>query len=192
MSILAISGSPRIKNTEFMLKTVLDATGQPYEIVHLKDLNIKPCTACGGCYESHECIVEDDMQELYSKLQEADALVLGSPTHFDNVTSIMLAFMQRCLPFYSSCELEGKKAALVAVGNLYKGEIMRGKSEPPQIIEELSVMACLDRMRGFCSHLGIEVVKPDNQDILGVIAIRSDTKSVEDKLRALGRKLVED
>ena len=49
MNIIAISGSPRDKNTAYMLKTILDATKQEYEFIALKDKDIKPCNACGGC-----------------------------------------------------------------------------------------------------------------------------------------------
>lgn len=42
MNILGISGSPRVKHTALMLKTVLDATGAEYELVHLKDYTIRP------------------------------------------------------------------------------------------------------------------------------------------------------
>ncbi len=45
--IVGISGSPRNKNTNCMLKTVLDATGSDYDLVLLKDKNIKPCKVCG-------------------------------------------------------------------------------------------------------------------------------------------------
>ena len=64
MKIIGISGSPREKNTVYMLKTVLDATGFDYNLILLKDKNIQPCNACGGCYMSHKCIVKDDMQEM--------------------------------------------------------------------------------------------------------------------------------
>lgn len=106
-----------------MLRTVLDATSCVYELILLKDKNIKPCTACKGCYHSHKCAVKDDMQELYYKLSKADIIVLGSPTYFDNVTALMKTFIDRCLPLYLSEKLKGKKVALVSVGNFKKEEV---------------------------------------------------------------------
>jgi len=35
------------------------------------------------------------MQKLYPLIQEADAIILGSPTYFYNITSDMKAFIER-------------------------------------------------------------------------------------------------
>ena len=102
MQIIGISGSPRDKNTNYMLRTVLNATGRDYELITLKNRDIKPCNVCGGCYKSHQCVVKDGMQEIYDKLLKADIIVLGSPTYFDNVSALMKAFIDRCLPLYLS------------------------------------------------------------------------------------------
>ena len=62
--IIGISGSPRDKNINYMLRTVLNASGSDYELILLKDKDIKPCNACGGCWKSHKCIVKDDMPRI--------------------------------------------------------------------------------------------------------------------------------
>ena len=93
--IIGISGSPRDKNTNYMLKTVLDATGEEYELILLKDYEIRDCDAQKGCYKSHKCAESDDMQKIYPKLEEADAIILASPTYFSNVSSRMAMFIER-------------------------------------------------------------------------------------------------
>ena len=166
--IIGISGSPRNKNTDYMLKTMLDATGFDYEIIFLREKSIKPCTACGGCYFTHECIVKDDMQELYNKLSKSDIIVFASPTYFANVTSLMKIFFDRCLPLFLSEKLKDKKAVLLTVGNFRKGEVkfldnfdIEKSMKSSAGKEELSktIKRCLNIMNFFCaSHMGMKVI----------------------------------
>ncbi|MFA6190296.1 MAG: flavodoxin family protein [Candidatus Staskawiczbacteria bacterium] len=187
MKIVGISGSPRKKNTNYMLETVLDATGFDYDLILLKDKKIKPCNACGGCYKSHKCIVKDDMQKIYNKILDADILVLGSPTYFDNVSAIMKSFMDRCLPLYLSEELKSKKVALLSVGNFKEGEIIKNSEKAiknPNLEKEMnnSVKKCINAMENFCEILGLKLVG-------SVIAINGNAKSKHDELVKLGKNL---
>jgi len=192
-NIIGISGSPRNKNTNYMLRTVLDATGYDYELVALKDKNIKACNACGGCYKSHKCIIKDGMQELYGKLLKADIIALGSPTYFDNVSAFMKIFIDRCLPLYLSEKLKGKKAALVSVGNFKEGEVnFLDDYNPNEAIKgptlrkemEDSVKRCIDNMKNFCEAMNLKIIG-------SVISISGDPKPEREKLVKLGEKLVE-
>lgn len=166
MKIIGISGSPRDKNTNCMLRTVLDATNQKYELILLKDKKIQPCVACRKCSETNKCIIDDDMHEIYDKLSEADIIVLGSPTYFDNVTGIMKNFIDRCLPFYAPRKLKDKKVALVAVGNS----------------DDNSVKGCIRALEGFCKHMGFQIIE-------SVFATNDNTQAKEGELIQLGKKL---
>ena len=190
--VIGISGSPRNKNTNYMLRTVLEATSHNYELINLKDKNIKPCTACGGCYKTHKCIVKDDMQEIYDKLSKADIIVLGSPTYFDNVTALMKAFIDRCLPLYLSEKLKDKKAGLVSVGNFKEGEVRYlDNYNPSKAIKnpilkkemEDSVKRCVNNMKNFCEAMGLQTVG-------SVIAINGNPEPERNRLVRLGKKLV--
>jgi multimeric flavodoxin WrbA len=191
--ILGISGSPRNKNTSYMLKTVLDATGLDYEIVFLKDKAIRLCTACGGCYYSHKCMVKDDMQELYKKLPKADVIVFASPTYFANVTSLMKIFFDRCLPFFLSEKLKGKRAVLLTVGNFRKGEVkfldnfdIEKAMKSSDGRKELSktIKRCLDIMKFFCVyHMGMKVVG-------SAFVVDGNPQLKEKELINLGKKII--
>ncbi len=185
MKILGISGSPRDKNTNYMLRTVLEATGQDYELILLKDKHIHHCRACGGCYKSpYRCKQDDEMQLLYPKLLKADSIVLGSPIHFDNVSDIMKNFMDRCLPFYFSQELKGKKAIILTVGNFHqllefdKNGRCKWHKEETQ-----SAKNCLRSLESFCKHTGLEIVGK-------MFALHGDPTSKEKALVKLGNNLV--
>ncbi len=193
-NMIGVSGRPRDKNTNYMLKTVLGATNGNYELINLKDKNIKPCNACGGCYKTHKCVVKDDMQEIGRKLEKADAIVLGSPTYFANVTGIMKNFIDRCFPLFLSEKLKGKRVALVSVGNFGKGEVrwldgfdiekvMRDPVKKRMLRKP--IQRCMDIMKFFCSHhMEMKIVG-------SVIAINGSPELERNKLIKLGRKLVE-
>ncbi len=191
--IIGISGSPREKNTNYMLRTVLDATGYDYELILLKDKKIKPCNACGGCFYLHKCIVKDDMQELYDKLLKADIIVLGCPTYFANVTTLMKTFIDRCLPLYLAEKLKGKKVAILTVGNFKKGEVRyldrfdidKEMKDPIKRRNlEKTIRRCLNILKFFCAnHMGMKIIG-------SVIIINGDAKSKNNELVKLGKKLV--
>lgn len=161
MKLIGISGSPRDKNTNYMLRTVLESSGLPYELILLKDRDIHHCRACGGCYKDpHRCEQNDEMQEIYAKILAADVVVLGTPTHFDNVSDIMKSFMDRCLPFYFSHELKGKKAILLTVGNYHQEEEYTKDGKCIwQDAEIKSVTNCLSSLESFCSHVDLEIIR---------------------------------
>lgn len=187
MKIIGISGSSRIKNTNFMLKTVLEATGLDYELINLKDNNIHPCLNCKSCHNTFECAQKDDMQPLYQKLIEADVIVLGSPTYFDNVTGIMKNFMDRCLPFYFSRKLEGKKVVVLAVGG-FKNLVDLDENGVCAWCENdnacaRTVLRCIDSLKFFSNQLDMNVVGE-------VYAIHGDPTARKNELIEIGRSLV--
>lgn len=161
MKIIGISGSPRKENTYYMVKTVLEATGHDYELILLCEKDIKPCLDCRNCHKTHKRFTQDDMQKIYQKLVSANAIVLGSPTYFDNVSGLMKNFMDRCLPFchYFSSELKDKPVALVAVGNFeeYLEFDDQGNSKWDKEEKE-SVNRCLNAMENFSTHIGLNTI----------------------------------
>jgi len=104
MKIVAINGSPRKNaNTATLLKHALkgaDSQGAQTELVHLYDLNYKGCVSCFACKltggKSYgKCAHKDDLQPLLEKLRDADAILLGSPIYFGNITGMMHSFIER-------------------------------------------------------------------------------------------------
>ena len=97
--ILAIVGSPRKKgNTDILIDKVLEGVkSEDVEIekIYLSDYVIKECIGCEQCNNDCRCVIEDDMQKIYIKLEEADALVIGSPTYYYNVSGITKMFIDR-------------------------------------------------------------------------------------------------
>src|SRR3989338_8626738 len=112
MKVLAICGSPRKGNTEFMLNIILNKiTNHEKGLVLLRDKNIENCTGCDICYnKGKDCYIKDDMKELYARLSESDIIVLGSPNYFKNVSGLMKTFIDRTNALVNPPKLKGKKA----------------------------------------------------------------------------------
>jgi len=117
IEILCISGSPRSDgNTDYLLNVLLGAL--PGRFIRLADYRVEHCTACWKCRESGRCVIEDDMTEtIMPLLLESDAIVLGSPTFFNNVTADMKAFMDRT--WCMRGRLRSKIGGAVTVGRRY-------------------------------------------------------------------------
>ncbi len=102
MKAIAINGSPRKGgNTEILLKRVLEPiakAGIETELVQIGGHPVRGCVACGQCREKQNrlCSNNSDIaNEVITKMLAADAIILGSPTYFANVTAEMKALIDR-------------------------------------------------------------------------------------------------
>jgi multimeric flavodoxin WrbA len=109
MKVLGIYGSPRREgNTDILLDECLKgvrAAGAQVLTIRCCDLTIAGCVECGGCDETGECIIQDDMQTVYPKLLEADVIVLASPMFFYGITSQAKALIDRCQAMWCRSKL---------------------------------------------------------------------------------------
>jgi multimeric flavodoxin WrbA len=103
MKVIAFNGSVRKEgNTHILLNLVLDelkAEGIETEIYSLAGKPIQGCIACMKCFENKNkrCAVDKDIvNECVQKMIEADAILLGSPTYFADVSAGMKALIERC------------------------------------------------------------------------------------------------
>ena len=104
--LIAINGSPRKKwNTAMMLEKAIEGAasqGAETHLVHLYDIAFKGCISCFACKtrdgESYgRCAVKDDLTPVYAEIEEADAIILGSPIYLGDVTGQLRSFMERLL-----------------------------------------------------------------------------------------------
>ena len=101
MKVVAINGSARKDgNTAILIGKVfeeLEAEGIQTELVQLSGKKIRGCAACYKCFENKDrrCSVKDDLNEIIAKMDEADGIILGSPTYFADVSAEMKALIDR-------------------------------------------------------------------------------------------------
>ncbi len=108
-AILALNGSPRRGgNTELLLQEVADGArqaGGDIEIIRLSDLTMSPCIACGGCDRTGKCVIMDDMQGLYDKVQAAQQIIIASPIYFYALSAQTKIFIDRLQAMWSRKQL---------------------------------------------------------------------------------------
>ncbi len=106
MKLLAINGSPRKTwNTATLLNKALEGAalqGAETELIHLYDLNYKGCISCFACKTKDgksygKCPIPDDLLPIFKKVEEADALLLGSPIYLGRISGEMASFFDRLI-----------------------------------------------------------------------------------------------
>ena len=102
MKVIAFNGSAREKgNTYYLLNKVLDQLKKASietKLIHLGNHPVQGCKACYKCKENknNRCVLKDDpMNDYIKEMQEADGILLGSPTYCANVSTNMQAFLER-------------------------------------------------------------------------------------------------
>ena len=102
MKVVAINGSARREgNTTILVQKVFDELekeGLETEQVHLAGKKVKGCIACFKCFENRDrrCAVDNDfVNECIEKMDEADGIILASPTYFASVTTELKAVIDR-------------------------------------------------------------------------------------------------
>ncbi|WP_425058844.1 2-amino-4-deoxychorismate dehydrogenase [Sporomusa carbonis] len=103
MKVVAFNGSPRVNgNTAQSIQIVLaelEREGIETEMIQLGGRKVFGCLACGKCWEikDNRCVRQDDeMNAFIQKMQEADGIIIGSPTYFSNVSTEVKALIDRC------------------------------------------------------------------------------------------------
>jgi len=103
IQIVAFLGSPREGgNCDLLVEQILDGVRSKSksamtEKVNLNQLKISPCQACFEYDTPQEgkCKVNDDMAELYEKLEYADGIIIATPIYFGGVSAQLKAFIDR-------------------------------------------------------------------------------------------------
>src|ERR1017187_8757536 len=123
--VVAFNGSARKGgNTSILLKYVLkelENEGIETELIEMSGTKIHGCLACRECSKrkDHRCGQTGDMGNVYiEKMEQADGILLGSPTYVADVSTEMKALMDRaCLVSKSNGGIFRRKvgAAVVAV-----------------------------------------------------------------------------
>jgi len=141
--VIGIYGSPRNGgNTDLLLDSALEGTQEhdaDVNKVYVRDLKIAGCRGCDGCAKTGTCIVQDDMQDIYNLMDDADVIILSSPIFFYGLTSQIKALIDRGQAMWWRKRLGKDKRGndrgrgyLIAVGatrgkNLFEGAEMTAR-----------------------------------------------------------------
>lgn len=119
-NIVVLVGSVRKNgNTELLAQSFVEGAKEKNEVsvVSVADYKVNPCTGCNCCFsrENHQCVQQDDMENIYEKLKDADLVVVASPAYFYGISAQLKAIVDR-LHNPIRDEFHIKKLALLLVG----------------------------------------------------------------------------
>jgi multimeric flavodoxin WrbA len=184
--VLVLLGSPRREGNSAILAEKISKgamlAGGKVETVFLHELNIAPCKSCYACQRpnSKGCSIDDDMQQIYHEMLDAEAWVIATPVYWFNMSAQTKLWMDRCfaLPAYASKPFSGKK---VAIAMSYGGD------DPFD-------SGCVNALRTFqdaFGYVGSKIVGMVYGSAMDAGDIKADEALME-KAEELGKQLVSD
>lgn len=139
MKVLLIDSSPRKGgNCDLLCESFAKGARERTEdvtTIYLRDRKIGPCHACYSCFRTGVCVQKDDMAEILKEIDEADVLVLASPTYFLLMNGTMKTLIDRLLPKWQ--DLGGKKAYVIVTGHDGRHGLERNGSDLEAVLVNL-------------------------------------------------------
>jgi len=120
MKFVGILGSARKGgNTDLLLNVALEEAkegGVFVDKISLKDKSIAPCDGCMRCTKTGKCVIDDDAQDIYSKMLESDGIIWATPVYFWSMTGQTKTLMDRTYALlYPKLQLASKVGGLIMV-----------------------------------------------------------------------------
>lgn len=102
--VIVVTSSPRKDgNSDLLAKAFADgalSAGNEVRVLSVRELNVKFCIGCLYCQSHDACVLNDDMNELYEDLQNADVIAFATPVYFYSVCGQLKTFIDRLNPLY--------------------------------------------------------------------------------------------
>lgn len=130
MVATVLFGSPRREgNTKRLLNFLLDELkkkGVVVRMLHLNDLNVRPCQGCLSCLDEGNCRIMDDMKDVRKYIYDSDILIFASPVYWFSVSSQLKLIIDRMMAFmdrnYNS-RIRGKKVITLLTSGAKEEEV---------------------------------------------------------------------
>jgi hypothetical protein len=103
-TVIGILGSPLPEgNTAILLKEALRGAaeaGCSTETILVNNLDFQPCMEMMFCREHETCTIDDDMQQVYGKIRDADSIIIATPVMTMGIPGRLKSFMDRFQVFF--------------------------------------------------------------------------------------------
>ncbi len=101
--VLVLNGSPR-KNgyTIELIETIKNNLNEKInvDVFECHSADVKFCTDCRHCEKNYSCIIDDEMQLLYKKIEDADVLIFATPVYFYTVSAQIKTVIDRLQVYF--------------------------------------------------------------------------------------------
>lgn len=116
MKVILVNGSPHQFGCTYTalseIATTLEKEGIDSEIFWVGNKPISGCLACGACYKTGKCFINDTVNEFVEKAKDADGFIFGSPVHYAGASGMLTSFLDRA--FYGKSRVfKGKPGAAI-------------------------------------------------------------------------------
>jgi len=177
MKILGLLGSYRKNgNSDIVAKEALmgaEEAGAEVESLRMTDYRIEACQGYGLClFRDAGCHIEDDVKLIWSKIEEAEGVILSVPCYFLESTAVLKQLIDRAWVLAHRGTLRGKYAS-VLVPYATRGWIPYAMLQP----------------NIFFGILGIHVIHRATFNVQGLGEAVHDEEGIE-KAHKIGRELV--
>jgi multimeric flavodoxin WrbA len=190
MKITALLGSPKRNGiTSSIAGEIIRGAEENLHdcaVIFLSDLNIQDCTGCMQCRQNEACVIRDDIALIEEAVKKSDMLILASPTHWGNLSGIMLRVIERLFGFLI---LERTMGFPVKRQGNGKKVILVSACSTPFPFHWLfnQTRAVFSRFKEICTYSGISIVK--TIAIPGTLAMKEIPQKYLTRAREIGRKL---
>jgi NAD(P)H-dependent FMN reductase len=164
------------------------------EKIYLIDQHIEFCKNCRICTQAEGpqrgvCVQKDDMDNILTKIENADAVVIGSPVNFGNVTAVTQRFIERlvCYGYWPW----GKPGPVLRVKDRRKKAVLVTSSAMPAFMGRFFTSA-LRSLKGAATTLG---ATPIGSLYIGKAALYEKQElppDIASKAKKLGHELATD
>ncbi|HIZ06451.1 MAG TPA: flavodoxin family protein [Candidatus Eubacterium avistercoris] len=100
--IVIFNGSPRMDGNTSTILQMIERGAKEHnaqvETYTLFKMKFMACQGCFGCRLQDDCMVNDELRKALQKVKEADAVVIGSPVYFMQVTGPVKNLYDRLFP----------------------------------------------------------------------------------------------
>lgn len=181
MKVFSVLGSPNKKgNTAALLQQYLKGVEENHSDVKiikvfLEEMNINGCKGCSACKSGKidNCVIMDDMNELYKKLKASDIVIFSTPIYCFSMTAQLKTFIDRLYALDYKTWRDKKIVLLTTYGD--KDRASSGVVNAINIIKD---------MAGF---LGIDLIQ--EYGVSTAILPASQNNKALDEAYELGKKL---
>jgi hypothetical protein len=105
MKITILNGNPNADNVKFdnylkELSDLLDSNNHTATILKLREMDIKYCTGCFGCWVKTpgECVVPDDMRDVRREYIHSDFVLFASPVIMGFTSALLKKAHDKLIP----------------------------------------------------------------------------------------------
>ena len=134
------------------------------ETVCIDDYDFAFCKGCRSCYQTAQCVQDDDIPRIMDAFERADIIVCVSPSYWADIPGQFKAFIDRCTPW---CNTHTPHRKLSGGKRGYAIALRTG----PNLPECARVIGSIEHFYGHleiscCGHLGLTGVEY-KEDVAG-------------------------